>query len=436
MKIVYVGDNRNRENYGCRATSTALSQLISQEHEIVGRVYGNYRNIDTKKIFYCPLFGKKVYSFLSRRRYWRYFRELFICIIHIIKRNRVSLSSFDVFSYDYEKNIKKIKKSMCVNEILKECDLTQYDFDALVINGEGSFIFSKVPWRESVVEATLMYWAKKMGKKVYFMNAMFSGKPGEKLNLTSVNKVKPIMESIECVCVREYQSLAFAKKYFPKANIQLFPDALFTWYEMINDGHMIKDGKYYMGFRGAYDQTFKEFDFDQKYVCVSASSSERIFEDIIKTKEVYCNLIKKIKEMTDYKVYIVHGCDGDDFLLDVAKVTNTSVVPIDTPILAAGKILANAELYITGRYHPAILASLGGTPCVFMGSNSHKTKSLQELLGYEDVIEYDVLPDENEIDKIILSGKHKLELGIELRNTIKSKANDLSEKSKKMANIL
>jgi len=33
MKIVYVGDNRTRGNYGCRATSTALSQIIGEEHE-------------------------------------------------------------------------------------------------------------------------------------------------------------------------------------------------------------------------------------------------------------------------------------------------------------------------------------------------------------------------------------------------------------------
>ena len=51
MKIVYVGDNRNRMNFGCRATSTALSQIISMDHKIVGRVHGNFRNIDTKKYF-------------------------------------------------------------------------------------------------------------------------------------------------------------------------------------------------------------------------------------------------------------------------------------------------------------------------------------------------------------------------------------------------
>lgn len=43
MKIIYVGDNRNRGNFGCRATSTALSQIIEQEHEIVGTVWKVYK---------------------------------------------------------------------------------------------------------------------------------------------------------------------------------------------------------------------------------------------------------------------------------------------------------------------------------------------------------------------------------------------------------
>lgn len=47
MRVVYVGDNRNRGNFGCRGTSTALSQLISQQNTIVGRISGKYTNWDT-----------------------------------------------------------------------------------------------------------------------------------------------------------------------------------------------------------------------------------------------------------------------------------------------------------------------------------------------------------------------------------------------------
>lgn len=47
MKIVYVGDNRNRGNFGCRPTSIALVQIIEKEYIIVGTVYDKHTNADT-----------------------------------------------------------------------------------------------------------------------------------------------------------------------------------------------------------------------------------------------------------------------------------------------------------------------------------------------------------------------------------------------------
>ena len=50
MRIVYVGDNRNRGNFGCRGTSTALSQLLTINNEIVGRISGKFTNWDTGEV--------------------------------------------------------------------------------------------------------------------------------------------------------------------------------------------------------------------------------------------------------------------------------------------------------------------------------------------------------------------------------------------------
>ena len=69
MKIVYVGDNRNRGNYGCRGTSTALSQLISQNNEIVGRISGKYTNQDTGELYFKRGLSARQYQKLSQRKY-------------------------------------------------------------------------------------------------------------------------------------------------------------------------------------------------------------------------------------------------------------------------------------------------------------------------------------------------------------------------------
>ena len=135
-------------------------------------------------------------------------------------------------------------------------------------------------------------------------------------------------------------------------------------------------------------------------------------------------------------MYLVEVCEGDYFLREVGKRTKTDIISIDTPILAAGKILADASLYISGRYHPAILASMGGTPCVFMSSNSHKTKSLQELLEYDIVHEYYVLPSDKEIEQMIERAKFLVGEGNEVRKKIQTRSKELSDSAKKMIEVL
>ena len=52
---------------------------------------------------------------------------------------------------------------------------------------------------------------------------------------------------------------------------------------------------------------------------------------------------------------------------------------VEVPILLGATVLANSKLFVSGRYHPSIMASLGGTPCIFLGSNSHKNTVVSKL---------------------------------------------------------
>ena len=337
-----------------------------------------------------------------------------------------------------DESIDAFIKCLPANQHLKEFDLRQYDFDALIVNGEGSFIFRKPPWRECLNELMLMHWAQKMGKKVYYMNGMLSDDPFTERNQKNIDIVRPIFEKCEAVCVREYYSYNYALENFSKSNIKVYPDALFTWYKYINDDFKVSNGKYIMGMRGANNLSFTNFDFNSSYICISGSSAvgkaSKSIEEVI---NVYVKLVRAIqKNFPDKNIFLVEVCEGDSFLNEVGKVTNTGVISIDTPIIAAGKILANADAYISGRYHPAILASLGGTPCVFMSSNSHKTKSLQELLEYDFIHEYYVLPSDQEILDMVERTKYILSLGSELRIKIKNKCNDLSNQSNSMVEVL
>lgn len=437
MKVIYVGDNRNRGNFGCRATSTALSQLISQNNQIVGVVSGKYTNSDNGQLFFYQYFPKWIYKKLGKFKYWNELKTGLYLFFRLIKGHHYYFSNFDFISYNLDKSIKNLIKCIPANPGLKEMDLRQYDFDALVVNGEGSFIFATPPWRECLVETMLMHWALKMGKKVYYLNGMLSDDPYTEHNDKTIDVVRKVFEKTEIIQIREYESLAYAKKYFEKCNIQLKPDALFSWYDFVNDSCKIENGRYFMGPSGANDSTFTNYDFGKPYICVAGSSSVGLAtRNKSYIVETYTKLVNQIKKAFDFDVYLVEVCEGDHFLRDVSKETGTPLIPIDTPILAAAKILANARVFISGRYHPAILASLGGTPCVFMSSNSHKTHSLQVLLEYPDIIEYPVLPNTEDCKKIISDAQNRIAEGDELRFKIKSRARELSLQARTIADLV
>lgn len=439
MKIVYVGDNRNRGNYGCRGTSTALSQLISNGgHEIVGRISGNYTNYNTGELYFVKGISKNKYERMARLKNWEYIRKiLYLYHRYRARGGKYLFGKYDFVSLDFESAIKNLVDCLPANPYLKEFDLRQYEFDALVVNGEGSFIFATPPWRESVIEAMEIYWAKKLGKKVFFMNAMLSDDPHSEHNTDTVNCMQSIFNMCDAVCVREYKSLSYIQKYFPDVKAKLFPDALFTWYEYINDNHTVENGRYYIPQIAATDESYYQFDFTKPYVCISGSSAiiGACKGDLKIAIESYKELVKNVKSELKMNVYLVNVCEGDEFLNAVGSQTNTPVIPLDMPLLAAAKILANSVIFISGRYHPAILASLGGTPCIFMGSNSHKTTAIQELLQYDSIHEYNLLPDENECRLIIEEAKIKIATN-GLRDKIKNRAKLLSQQAKNMIRVL
>ena len=71
-----------------------------------------------------------------------------------------------------------------------------------------------------------------------------------------------------------------------------------------------------------------------------------------------------------------------------------------------------------------------------MSSNSHKTRSIQDLLQYDNAKEFNVLPDENERKQIIERAKEVIGKGEILRNKIKERCLQLSNETMKQQELL
>lgn len=414
MKLVYVADNRCRTNFGCRGTSIALSQLIMKEHNIVGTVTGAYTHEGGGPIFFVPGLSAWAYSFLVRVPGWRFFRKVWCRWINRGGRSRYRF--FDFVTKSSERSIENFKRCLVANSHLEEFDLRKYDYDGIVINGEGSMIMTNPPRRDSLVFLMFMEWAKSMGKRVYLVNAMFSDCPSTGTNKDTKRTMHQALKKCDAVAARDPVSLEYLSENFPDVDAEYIPDALFTWQRYIEQVLPIENGRSVLPFGQEADADFDRFDFSKPYICVSGSSSAAWDQKAAYLS--YRNLVQRLIREFDYPVYLVQVCDGDQFLVEVGRDLNVPCLQVRMPVLAGAKILSEAALYISGRFHPSIMASLGGTPCVFFGSNSHKTWSIQKMLEYDEVVEFPAFPREENLCAIISLAKKKLDQGESLRESI------------------
>ena len=377
--ILLAGYNTDDMNVGCRATSEALINNLSEQ-------------VKVKDVFYR-------YELL----------DLFEDI-----HSNMSINQFIGYSYYIQiEEITNIKNR--ISEV-----------DAVVINGEGSFIFSKKIRKDMYVFCLLMFICIEVKKPFYLVNAMISPGNDNVMNVEQLEQAVEILKYAQKICLRDKYSVEIVKDYLN--NIQFIPDALFgkySYYEMLRERpnfsiNLIKDK---LGL------------LNNRYIVMSGNSEAAYHQikAIVSYRTLLQELTKAFNEKNGYQIVIMECCPGDRMLINLAKELNIPIVPVEMSVNIIGLILQNAQCFISGRYHPSILASLGGTPCVYMGSNSHKTVSLQDTLGIE-LTEYPALPDEMDCKEII----KKVQLLIEQNNreTLKFKAKKNSEMALKLSKIL
>ena len=92
-------------------------------------------------------------------------------------------------------------------------------------------------------------------------------------------------------------------------------------------------------------------------------------------------------------------------------------------------LLANAAVFVSGRWHPSILASTGGTPSVMFSGNSHKMRGLAEILDlpYSGIAAKDLA---EHLHEIVASVDGFLTGGEAVRNRVGQQAKDLAQAAK------
>ena len=316
--------------------------------------------------------------------------------------------------------------------------------DVIVVDGDGDLIFKDSPGRINHFNLSMIELADALGKEVHYVNSIFSDPPSGERNDDFFGRTVDTLSRCSTVALRDPFSVRLAESDAPELEVEYVPDSLFHWYCDLQDAadNLPDNGDYVIPYTREKTSLFDEIRFDEPYICIAGGSlaaniSRGFRAGGSKEKAVasYTNLVEEVENLGP-RVYLTPTCSGDEFMYDVSRAAGIPIIPAEVPIKMGGAILSRAEVFITGRYHPSILASLGGTPCVFLGADSHKTRSIQDVLQYETKMQFSALPDEKEVEEICELTEQYLARGDSLRSSIRSTAKECAESARRIVDLI
>jgi polysaccharide pyruvyl transferase WcaK-like protein len=410
-KVFFVGDNRGSENWG-RGASIALRQLLSGTFEISGSVAGEAFDLSKTDVGYVGT--------LMPHRYHRHFRYL------LERRARKSIGWYikleelcgarDFIAEDPSVSVDNLLSNKHHNPELARIFDQAAQADLIVIDGDGDIIFATPPRRSALFFLAMMELGIRLNKPVFLVNSMISDCPKTGRNLKTMSAYRRLLGKCNAVILRDPESLEYVATQMPETNRSLIPDSLFSWFRNYqpSEPRLPRNGDFTLPFPEE-DDYWGKLDFSKPYICIGGGASAGGSPD--RAVQCYSQLVDAVQKL-GYRVYLTENDLSDSFLQRVAAKKRVGVVSSTTSILMCGAIVANARLFISGRYHASILASLGGTPCIFLGTHSHKNGSLSRLLEYDVHRQFSAFPDDSEIGEIVSMARDYIQQGESLRSRI------------------
>jgi polysaccharide pyruvyl transferase WcaK-like protein len=249
---------------------------------------------------------------------------------------------------------------------------------------------------------------------------MISDCPQAGRNEITFAAAKRLLTQCRAVALRDPESFEYVQREIPDANAYLVPDSLFTWFPLYQDSasYPPMNGDFFLP-HPEKDEYWGKLDFREPYLCIGGGALAGSQPD--RAVQCYTRLIDELARL-GYRICLTENDVPDGFLQQVAREKGLGIVPVNAPILMCGSVLAHARLFISGRFHPSIFASLGGTPCIFLASHAHKMGSLPRVLEYDIHRQFGAFPEESEITEIVATAKQYLQQGESLRARIKRAA--------------
>ena len=408
-----VGDNRTGNNWGGRGVSLALRSLLGTVFNIESEIEGREFLLDFAGYGYVGTLLPARFDHLFMHAWQqRATRRLFDRYVKFEE----AYGAHDYVAVDAAETVEAMHRyRTTVPEIGAILDKVE-SAEVVVVNGEGEFVFTTPPRRAVLLRHALMEYAYRLGKPVFFVNAMLSDCPFTGRHTRTAEETRRQLARCAGVFLRDHASIALAAQLMPEVTCEFVPDALFEWQPRVMQlaSQLPADGDLFLPHPEEQDW-FGRLDFSKPYICVGGNAAAGL--DHARAANAYTVVVEGLQRL-GLPVYLMENDGRDAYLRDVARRTGAGFLPVWAPIMSAAAILSRAALFVSGRYHPSILASLGGTPCVFLGTTAHKTGSLAAVLEYDESRTFSVFPDAGETREIVELGRDLLGQGATLRERL------------------
>lgn len=411
MKIYFVNDTTTQNNWGCRATTNALREMIvSAGGEIVDTMYisdmlhdlGSASGFlsEVKKVTKSVLVGNG----FSKNGY------LLKAGKSMARRMEALLDTAPRESQKLDVAVERFKKKKEYLKILEGIEKS----DVVVINGEGSIYGSQ---RKGMFMFFVAYAAKVIfNKKCILVNHTADLSAPDMRDIACA--VYPLMDDI---VTREPVSYRGLGELFPKLDIVNGADAAYvlspakreSWAEFSRRSDSLS----------VWPDAVKGFVPDSPYVCIGGSSAYSHGAGQDYDAEMEIGKIAELLLGKKYQVFLVASdVDDERFLRPLAKNYDLPFVPAALPTQLGVDLLGNASLFISGRWHPSIFAATGGTPSLLFSANSHKVNGFREQAGLSQFPLFDALRVGEDAKRIVDLADLVMQQGDGLRRHVLSNA--------------
>lgn len=425
-RLLFVSDTTSSVNWGGRSASPALQQHLARQFQNIELLSATFSRIPRaiETILPASLANALFHRRLRYRLINTYCRceEVFGAKEDFIELNPAK-SAQNILDNKNNRYIRKLFEAIS-------------SADIVLIDGNGDLIFRSPPGRIPLFNLAVIELASRLQKDVYYVNSIFSDCPMTGRNWEFLEHAVSALSKCRGVIFRDAASLELAQSVAPQLEAQVIPDSLFLWHCLVRDAaakapdprELVRPNPRHVAAGSGSLQS------NRPYACISGSSYAAFYQE--EAVEAYTHLAVTLQARLGLDVYLVPTCRGDRFLSEVAERTALPIMPVETPVMTGAAVLAGAQVYITGRYHPAILASHGGTPSVFLGADSHKMASLQDLLRYEAPQTFSALPSAGEVEQIASLALQRLSEGAALRSRIRDAARDRAKEAAKLGETI